>query len=115
MEKKLSTVDNTRYLGVTIFTQLNWTAHINTKIEQCSALLRTITQKTSSYYGPKPKLMRWVYTGIIRPKLTYGALVWAHNISTKQHKKIETNKQDSLHGVNSHDKIHTTSRTRNNV
>ena len=27
--------------------------------------------------------------GIIRPKLTYGALVWAHNLSTKQHKKLK--------------------------
>ena len=33
--------------------------------------------------------MRWVYTGIIRPKFTYGALVWAHNISPKQHKKLK--------------------------
>ena len=33
--------------------------------------------------------MRWVYTGIIRPKLTYGALVWAHNITAKQHKKLK--------------------------
>ena len=33
--------------------------------------------------------MRWVYTGIIRPKLTYGALVWAHNLSSKQHKKLK--------------------------
>ena len=33
--------------------------------------------------------MRWVYTGIIRPKFTYGALAWAHNISHKQHKKLK--------------------------
>ena len=33
--------------------------------------------------------MRWVYTGIIRPKLTYGALVWSHNLTTKQHKKLK--------------------------
>ena len=84
---KLKTVNSTRYLGVTIDNSLSWTPHINQKIDQCSTLLRLITRKTSSYFGPKPKLMRWVYTGIIRPKLTYGALVWAHNLSTKQHKK----------------------------
>ena len=87
--KKLKTVETTRYLGITIDNQLSWTPHINQKIEQCSTLLRLITRKTSSYFGPKPKLMRWVYTGIIRPKLTYGALVWAHNITAKQHKNLK--------------------------
>ena len=29
-------------------------------------------------HGPKPKLMRWVYTSIIRPRLTYGAMIWGH-------------------------------------
>ena len=75
--KKLDTLETTRYLGVTIDNMLSWTPHINQKIDQCSSLLRNITRKTSSYFGPKPKLMRWVYTGIIRPKFTYGALVWA--------------------------------------
>ena len=29
-------------------------------------------------HGPKPRLMKWVYTGIIRPRLAYGALIWGH-------------------------------------
>ena len=33
--------------------------------------------------------MKWVYTGIVRPKLSYGSLVWAHNLSPKQHKKLK--------------------------
>ena len=86
---RLKTVDSTRYLGVTIDDQLSWHPHINDKIKQCSTLLRSITQKTKAYYGPKHKLMRWLYTGIIRPKISYGALVWAHNISPKQHKKLK--------------------------
>ena len=77
---KLKTVDSTRYLGVTIDNQLKWTTHINSKSDQCSALLRSLTQKNRSYFGPKPKLIRWVYTGKNRPKLNYGALVW-HTIS----------------------------------
>jgi ribonuclease HI len=28
--------------------------------------------------------MRWAFTGIVRPALTYGALVWHHKISNKQ-------------------------------
>ena len=34
-------------------------------------------------FGPKPKLIKWAYEGIIRPKLTYACLVWGHEIRTK--------------------------------
>ncbi len=29
-------------------------------------------------WGPTPTVMRWVYTSIVQPKLTYGSIVWAH-------------------------------------
>ena len=34
-------------------------------------------------HGPKPRLMKWIYTGIIRPRLTYGAMIWSHCTKTK--------------------------------
>ena len=34
-------------------------------------------------WGPKPVLSRWLFTGIIRPKLTYASLVWGHTINKK--------------------------------
>ena len=34
-------------------------------------------------HGPKPKLMKWVYTGIIQPKLMYGAMIWSHCMKSK--------------------------------
>ena len=43
--------------------------------------------KTAGLYGPKPKLMKWTYTGIIRPKLIYRCLVWGHKITKKKHGK----------------------------
>ena len=28
--------------------------------------------------------MKWIYTGVIRPKLTYACLIWGHKINTKK-------------------------------
>jgi hypothetical protein len=34
-------------------------------------------------FGPKPKLIKWAYEGIVRPKLTYASLAWGHKIQSK--------------------------------
>ena len=31
-----------------------------------------------------PKLVKWAYTGVIRPKLLYACQAWAHKLTTKQ-------------------------------
>ena len=30
-------------------------------------------------WGPKPTYIRWIYTAILQPKLTYAALLWGHS------------------------------------
>ena len=37
----------------------------------------------SKKWGPKPKLVRWIYTAIVRPRLAYASMVWSHNINQK--------------------------------
>ena len=29
-------------------------------------------------WGPKPKLIRWMCTGIVRPTVSYAAMIWAY-------------------------------------
>ena len=31
--------------------------------------------------------MKWTYTGIVRPKITYGCMIWGHKINLKKHGK----------------------------
>ena len=66
------------YLGVTLDSELKWQAHIDNKIRKVKGLLMKIASITSAYWGPRPKLMKWAFTGIVRPTLSYAALVWAH-------------------------------------
>ena len=78
--------DSVVYLGVTLNKELKWKTHIHNKIKTANNLLMKLASITSAYWGPKPKLMRWAYTGIIRPTLSYAAMVWGHAI---EHDDIE--------------------------
>ena len=49
--------------------------------------MRTLAAKTRTIHGPKPNLMKWLFTGIIRPKLVYGAMIWGKAIYKKEYKK----------------------------
>ena len=74
-EKLIKHVDSVKYLGLTLDRRLNWREHINNKIDICKGLLLNITLKYKHTHRAKPKLMKWIYTVVIRPKLTYGSLI----------------------------------------
>ena len=46
-------------------------------------------------WGPRPHLIRWIFTGIVRPALAYGNLVWAHSIQYLH----QTKKLKRLHAI----------------
>lgn len=85
LPKKLK-VDGTRikysgtakYLGITLDTKLTFRAHILDKLQKAKNLLLRVKRGVGKLWGPIPGLMRWAYTGIIRPMITYGAIVWAN-------------------------------------
>ena len=72
--------DEVVYLGVTLDKALTWTPHILNKLNKARGLLHKMASITHSYWGPQPKLMRWMYTGIVRPVVSYAAMTWAHKI-----------------------------------
>ena len=68
--QQLKTVDSTKYLRVIIDRNLTWKPHITQAINKCMGQMKSVIQHTKSYFGPKPKLMRWVYNSVIKPKLS---------------------------------------------
>ena len=74
----LEVVKEVKYLGVKLHHKLNWRPHIREKIKRAKMHLMSIRKGFGSTWGPPPHINLWLYTGIVRPALTYGAAVWAH-------------------------------------
>ena len=66
-----------KYLGITLDAKLRFTHHILDKCNKAKQLLMLLKRAVGMYWGPPPIQMRWILTGMIRPMLTYGSLVWA--------------------------------------
>ena len=53
------------YLGVKLDQKLTWKPHIQGRIDKAKNYILNIANLTRKKFGPKPKLMRWAYTGIV--------------------------------------------------
>ena len=84
------------YLGLTIDHTLNWTAHITNRVQKCNFLLSKCRNIISRSWGLTPDKMNWVYTAVIRPKITYGAVVWASYLTLPQIKRLKRTQRLAL-------------------
>ena len=83
-------VENFRYLGVTLDSKLTWTKHIDTVCRKANIVMSNCRKMLGKNWGLKPSIMRWMYTSLVRPILTYGCLVWLNSAYKSSHiKKLE--------------------------
>ena len=71
-----------KYLGVTMDSKLHWQVHVENKVKQAKRQLFALNSIVTKTWGPKPALIRWVYTGMVRPALSYASVNWAHEVQT---------------------------------
>jgi hypothetical protein len=76
-----------KYLGVTLDDKLSWKPHIENKIKKAKRTLMAIRSVVGKSWGPAPECAKWSWTGVIRPALTYGAIVWSRTASQAWAKK----------------------------
>ena len=65
-----------KYLGVLLHHRLHWADHVMAVTKKAKWLLFKYKTIVGLNFGPHPRFMRWMFTGIVRPALTYGAIVW---------------------------------------
>ena len=80
-------VDQTKYLGLTLDTKLTWREHIRNKTSSAMKLFFMLRKALGTYWGPRPHLIKWIYTGMVRPAITYGCFLWGKASQTKQVQK----------------------------
>ena len=91
----VQTVNSIRYLGVILDSKLSWKLHRNTTLQNAKQNLIAISQKIAKTWGPKPYISKWIYTGMIRPKILYASMNWGHTLKTQKVK----NQYDKLNRI----------------
>ena len=89
--KKLEYVEEFKYLGVNIDSKLLWTKHLKKQANKAQMALITGRRMIGKNWGLTPKNASWLYQCIVRPIVTYGAIVWA-NATEKSNIKKKLNK-----------------------
>ena len=76
--QQIPNVTETKLLGVTFDANLNWHAHINSRINACRFALLKLRPVVGHCWSPEPQYLRWVYEACVLPILTYGSVIWGH-------------------------------------
>ncbi len=74
--------DTAKCLGLILHKHLSWRPHIEHKVRTTKRLLHQLRSSLGRLWGPSPRMMRWAYTGMVRPAFTYGALIWARGVTS---------------------------------
>jgi len=86
--RELTVLDRVKYLGVTLDSKLNWNQHLQ-KITNKEQTTYAVVQRTcGKKWDPRPNMVHWLYTRVIRPSILHGTLMlWsmAMQKTTKAH------------------------------
>ncbi|PZO93157.1 MAG: hypothetical protein DI617_09050 [Streptococcus pyogenes] len=68
--------DEVKFLGVYFDRNLNWNKHFNYCLKKAKKAFWTCRNAIGRNWGLSPKTLIWIYSMIICPIITYGAVVW---------------------------------------
>lgn len=74
--KEIVRANSVKYLGITLDSKLNWSEHIENRLNKCIRIFWSCRSAIGKSWGLSPKSILWIYTAIVRPILTYGAFIW---------------------------------------
>ena len=72
-----------KYLGITLDRKLTFTQHIKDKFAAAKKSLLFHRAAMGIMWGPTPRLVKWLFEGIVRPAFSYGCHIWGRVTSSK--------------------------------
>ena len=69
-----------KYLEVTLDSRMLWDIHFNNIVRRSKQYLFMLKKAVYKAWGPNPILIKWMYTAIVRPLLTYCSIAWSHTL-----------------------------------
>ena len=75
--KTIAYSDSVKHLGVTLSKRLSWTEHLKERCAKGMRLMNWAKALVGAKWGLSPEKILWVYTAMVRPMISYGALIWA--------------------------------------
>jgi hypothetical protein len=76
-----------KYLGVILDSQLTWKEHVDVMVRKAQNLRWACRRAYGVTWGPRPRVVYWLYVPIIRPTVTFASLVWSPGCQTASAKK----------------------------
>ena len=86
--EEISLVENVSYLGVTLNAKLSWIPHIKSRVTKANNCLMISRQTVGTQWGISHKTMRWVYSAMIRPVISYASTVWCAGLEKSTCKRL---------------------------
>lgn len=92
---KLSLSLDVNYLGVTLDNHLSWNKHIEKQTNKAINAFWVCKRTFGKKWGLKPKMIHWIYSAIVKPRIIYASLVWWPK-TKQQTAQIKLNKLQRL-------------------
>ena len=70
-----------RYLGVILDSHLHWHSHLKSKRSQVIAQQARYAKAIGRHWGLNANTTAWIYKAVVKPRLLYGAHVWANSLT----------------------------------
>lgn len=83
--QELTLSSEAKYLGTILDSKLSWKRNTEERMKKGFNAFYACKKAFGTKWGMQPHIIHWMYTAIIRPIITYGAIVWWKATETKSY------------------------------